>query len=109
MSNDNLPVRPLLPGLITSIYDSTLFVFKEKSNNSDGWYLVDNKNTGKQGGKQSVYSKNIGGTDFNGLHVRLTVTINVLGFMATPFISVTGISRGELPLDKCPSDVSRCI
>ena len=89
--------------MITSIDDSTLFVFKDKANKSDGWYLVQKKSTSKQGGKQSIYSNNIGGTDhFNSLCVRLNVTINALGPMDTPSISVTGISSEELPLHVCP-------
>ena len=79
-------------------------MFKSKANKSDGWYLVPKKSTSKQGGKQSIYSNDIGGTDhLNGLRVKLTVTINALGLMAAPFISVTGISREELPLDVCSS------
>ena len=50
-ANNNLPVRPLLPGLIISTDDFTLFVLKGKDNKSDGRYLVQKKSTGKQGGK----------------------------------------------------------
>ena len=81
-------------------------MFNGKANKSDGWYLLQKKCTGNQGGKQSIYSNNIGGTDrLNGLGVRITVTINALGLMDTPFISVTGILREELPLDVCPSGI----
>ena len=94
MVNDNLPVRPLLPDLITFTDDSILFVFKRTAHNSDRWYLEKKTDTTKQGGEQAIYSNEIGGTDnLNGLRVRLNVTINALVLMATPFISVTGISR----------------
>ena len=64
--------------------------------------MVNNKTIGKQSGKQSVYSNNIGGPDqLNSLCVRLNVTVNSLGLMAAPFIIVTGISREKLPLYKC--------
>ena len=94
MVNNNLPVQPLLPGLITSTDDYTTFVFKGKAHSSDGWYLLKKDNTGKQGSKQVTYSNNIGCTDnLNSFCIRLTVTINALGLMAAPFILVTFISR----------------
>ena len=46
-AKDNLPVLPLLLGLMKSTNDSNIFVFKEKANNSDKWYLVSEKNIGK--------------------------------------------------------------
>ena len=99
--NNKLHVRLLLPGPITSTADSTLFVFKVKANNVNGWYLVSKKDTGKKYGKQSVYSNDIGGTDhLNGFRARLAVTLNALGLMSAPFISVTNITRKELLLDK---------
>ena len=68
--------------------------------------MVPKKSISKQGGKQSIYSNDNGGTDhLNGLRVKLTVTINALGLMAAPFISVTRISREKLPLDVRPSGV----
>ena len=68
--------------------------------------MASKKDIGKKSGKQSVYSKNVGGTDhLNGLRVRLTVTLNALSLMTAPFISVTVIKREELPLDRSPSTV----
>ena len=61
-------------------------------------------NTGKQCSKHATYSNDIGGTDnLNGVRVKITVTINALDIIAAPSISVTVISREELPLDMCPS------
>ena len=38
--NNNAPVYPVLPGLILFTDDSTVFVFKGKAENLDGWYLL---------------------------------------------------------------------
>lgn len=46
-ANINLPITPFHPCLITSIYDTPVFMFKGKSTKEQGWYLVDNKGTEK--------------------------------------------------------------
>ena len=67
------------------------------------WYLTDKSHCQP---KQSSYSNNKGGTDNkNGLHARLTFTINGVGMMAAPFITVTAITEKELPRSTCPSGI----
>ena len=103
LANNKADVRTVLPGLVTSTDDSTVFIFKGKSKHDEGWYLVDNN---QQESSQSCYSTDIGGTDhLNGLRVRLTMTINGIGAMAAPFITVTGITEKELPKESCESGV----
>ena len=58
--NNKADVRCVLPGLVTSTDDSTIFIFKGKSTHDEGWYLVDNN---QQESSQSCYSTHIGGTD----------------------------------------------
>ena len=103
VANNNAPVYNVLPGLITSTDDTTVFVFKGATKELEGWYLLDKSHTAH---KQSSYSNDKGGTDNkNGLRVRLTFTINDVGMIAAPFITVTGITEKELPRSTCPSGV----
>ena len=102
-ANNNAPIYNVLPGLITSTDDTTVFVFKGATKELEGWYLLDKKHIAS---KQSSYSNDKGGTDNkNGLRVRLTFTINGVGMMAAPFVTVTGITEKELPRATCPSGV----
>ena len=102
-ANDNAPIYNVLPGLITSTDDTTVFVFKGETQELEGWYLVDKNHDNS---KQSYFSNDTGGTDNkNGLRVRLTFTLNGVGMMAAPFITVTGITEKELPRNTCPSGV----
>ena len=103
IANNNAPIYNVLPGLITSTDDTTVFVFKGAMKELEGWYLID-KNHDQS--KQSSYSNDKGGTDNkNGLRVRFTFTINGVGMLAAPFITVTGITEKELPRTTCPSGV----
>ena len=55
---------------------------------------------------QSYYTTSECGTDNkNGLRVRLTFTMNGVGLMAAPFITITGLTERELPKDTCASGV----
>ena len=93
-ASNNLHMRLMCPVLNTCTDDSNMFVFRGKANNSNRWYLASKKYTGKQVDKQLLYSNDIGGTDhLNGLRVRITVTLNDLGLITAPFISVTGCKR----------------
>ena len=103
LANDGAPIKPVLPALITSTDDTTVFVFKGSSKEPEGWYLVENERDGKD---QSNFSNDDGGTDNkNGLRVRLTFTMNGVGMMAAPFVTVTGLTERELPRETCPSGV----
>ena len=106
--NRYAPVYPILPGLIFSTDDSTLFVFKGKAKTAESWYLLQDNgfNDGVAKYNQSVYGNEEGGTDhLNGLRVRLTFTMNATGMLAATFITVTGVSEKELPKKTCPSGV----
>ena len=105
-ANDNAPIYNVLPGLITSTDDTTVFVFKGETQELEGWYLVDKNHDNS---KQSYFSNDTGGTDNkNRLRVRLTFTLNGVGMMAAPFITVKGITEKELPRNTCPSGVYLC-
>ena len=102
-ANNNAPIYSVQPGLVTSTDDTTVFVFKGATKELEGWYLIDRSHDRKS---QSSYSNDKGGTDNkNGLRVRLTFTMNGVGMMAAPFITVTGITERELPRSSCPSGV----
>ena len=106
--NNNAPVYPILPGLVFSTDDSTMFVFKGKETNTETWYLLQDNgvNNGVVKYNQSVYGNEEGGTDhLNGLRVRLTFTMNATCMLAATFITVTGVTERELPRDVCPSGV----
>jgi hypothetical protein len=42
---------------------------------------------------------------FEGLRVRLTVTISAAGMMAPIYATVTGLKDSEMPIDLCPSGI----
>ena len=91
IANNNAPIYNVMPGLITSTDDTTVFVFKDATKVLEGWYLL---NKSHSGGKQSSYSNDRDGTNNkNDLCVRLTFTRNEVGMMAAPFITVTGITN----------------
>ena len=47
-ANNGCPVYHILPGLITSIDDTAIFVFRGTTTSVQGWYLLDNESTGKK-------------------------------------------------------------
>ena len=102
-ANNGVPIHHVLPAMVTSTDDTTVFVFRGASTKLEGWYLTESK---LQGNKQSLFSNDEGGTDQKkGLRVRLTFTLNAIGMMAATYISVTGITEKELPKSKCPSGI----
>ena len=60
IANNNAPIYNVLPGLITSTDDTTVFAFKGETKELEGWYLVDKKHNQS---KQSSFSNGKGGTD----------------------------------------------
>ena len=100
-ANDGMPIFPVHPALITSTDDTTVFVFKGKAEKEKGWYIIEKDADGR---KQAHFTNDKGGTDhLNGLRVHFTFTLNAIGAMAAPFITVTGITERELPKHSCPS------
>ena len=100
-ANDGLPIFPVHPALITSTNDTTVFVFKGVAEKEKRWYLIENGASCK---KQAHFTNDKRGTDhLNGSCVRLTFTLNAVGAMAAPFITVTGITECELPKHSCAS------
>ena len=98
--NRDAPVYPILPGLIFSTDNSTLFVFEGKAKMTESWYLLQDNGFNDDVAKynHSIYGNEEGGIDhLNGLMVRLTFTMNATGILAAAFITVTSVSEKKLP------------
>ncbi len=94
-------VYALLPDLIMSQDDTTLFVFEGCAKTGAWtWKIVD-----KTMGDTSVHSNFEVGHDAEnsgGLRVRLTFTFTASGLYAPLLISVCGLTAEELSPEKCP-------
>ena len=102
--NNNAPVYPVLPGLVFSTDDSTVFVFCGKVGKAKTWHLLLNKDD--QDASQSSSGNDKGGTDhLNGLRARIAFTMNATGMLAATFITVTGLMDRELPKKSYSSGV----
>ena len=107
--NNNVPVFPVLPVLIFSTENWTLFVFKGVAKQPEKYHLVSNRgNVCKilNNNNQSIYGIEEGGTDNkNSLRVRHAYIMNSNEQLETTFVIVTGHTESELPRLICPSSV----
>ena len=102
--NHNTPVYPVLPSLLMSTDDTTVFTFRGRMEKGEQWYLLSGKGADVDTSKQSVYSSSVGGMGhLNRMRVRLTFTMAGTWSLAPPFITVTGLSEKELLVETCPS------
>lgn len=97
----------MLPGIITSTDDTTIFAFEgTQSTAEEGqWKLVPKQ---ELQGHRSVYvvdSNGSGNRQFNGHRVRLTQTFASNGRVAPIWATLTGLTELELPSSGCPSGI----
>ena len=99
MCNNNAPVYPVLPGHVFSTDNSTVFVFKGKTEKLDGWHLLQSAmKEAIQSANQPIYGNGAGGTEHkNSLRVRSTSTMNATCMLATVFIIIIGLTERYFP------------
>jgi len=97
-AHGGLDISPVLPGLITSTDDSTLYHCVEEKNDVAEWVLVKG-DTGARG--TFTYEKD---EKFKGIKARLRVTIAADGTIAPVCIYLTGLAE-KLSRSKCPSGI----
>ena len=101
-ANNDAPVSPVYPWLITSTDDTTVFIFKGTACNKKKLFIVPEK----MDKHKSNYSNDMGGTDhLNGIRVRHTYSMNAMGNLAPIYITVTGMNEREMPVDTCPEGI----
>ena len=102
-AKNEAPIPHVLSAMTTSNNNMTVFVFRGAGNELDCWCLKESNN---KGNKHSLYSNDEGGTNQKkGLRVRLPFNLNEIGMMVAMYISITGITKKELPKSKCPSGI----
>ena len=99
-------LRPVLPGLITSTDDSTVYAFEGTGGGKKAcWKLVE---PSQQNSRRSTYFVDEDGDAskmFSGQRVRLTVTTTAAGRVAPVFATISGLEENELPASTCPSGI----
>jgi len=93
-------VYPVHPAYVLSTDDTAFFVF-EDINVHDGARLGSRKQRGNVHGSFTTKSRG----QLCGQRVRFTITISAGGYMAPLFMTVAGLSDGELPQSTCPDGV----
>ena len=92
-------VYPILPSMLKSTDDTTIFAHKgkvdkiEKSGAKKGIVSVDlNRRF------QNLYNTDTGNKKVNGMRFRLTTTINAAGQLSRIYVTIKGLSEKELPI-----------
>ena len=100
----DLPLITAKPQYVYLQDDTTTYVFCGTETKAPSWMLVGaESNCGAGVCLKYVQDRNPGSK--NGLHVKSTFIFNVMGQMATPCISVTGLNDRELPPEHCPNGI----
>ena len=94
---------PVLPHLVTSTDETTVFITSKMINNKEVWYLyakpVGNNNTDSS--KRDNYSTSLSGdAHCRGLRITLNNTFTAGGRVAPAFVCVYGLSANEMPGDE---------
>ena len=99
-SDQELPV--VLPIVLSTTDDITLFAFEGKVDSIGNDYYIINKDDDT--GTRSTYTKTTSSTDsLRGIRIRHSVTFNAVGNAAPMYATVYGLSEDELPTSTCPS------
>jgi hypothetical protein len=88
-------VYPVKPEYIYSTDDTTCYIFEGKVNGQDKWTLVTNESI-RNSGTNAVYRVD-DSKIMNGMRVKLTFTFSAAGMCAPLFVTVSGLSKEEMP------------
>jgi hypothetical protein len=90
---------PVKPALLTSTDENTEYIFegRESDDEKDSFTLVSRTSLSSRG-SNSLYTLNEG-QDMKGMRVKCTHTFNAIGGHAPLFVTVSGLSDDEMPID----------
>ena len=81
-------------------------MFKGKTNIIEKWHLLSGTGNDNNEKTHTCYLTEVGEThDLNGLRLRLLFIMSGISSLAAPFITLSGLTNRELPVDTCPSGV----
>ena len=95
----NLPLFVAHPDLVFSTDDTVQYIFEGKGVAKEKYRLV-SSNTTKSSGTRAKYNVT-NSQNMQGMRVKLTYTFSAAGMNAPLFITVTGLSERELPMNDC--------
>lgn len=98
-ANGGLDISPVLPGLITSTDDSTLYHCVEEKDDTAEWVLVKGP-TGSRGAFTCEKDE-----QFKGIKARFRVTLAADQTIGPLCIYLTGLTEDKLSRSKCPSGI----
>lgn len=88
-------VYPVKPEYIYSTDDTTCYIFEGKVDGQDKWTLVTNESI-RNSGTNAIYRVD-DSKIMNGMRVKLTFTFSAAGMCAPLFVTVSGLSKEEMP------------
>ena len=102
-ANGDLPVYPVKPQYITTTDDTTEYIFRGTATDKDptAWHIVTGGLDRATRATRSAYSVTSNNKALNRFRVKLAHTFSGGGHMAPIYITVTGLSEGQLPSSKC--------
>ena len=104
--HDNKDIIHVLPGLLTSSDDTTIFVTTKRIDNDQHWFLTlkpkcEDEKYDKQdeATRASFTTTPISDMAFRGFRITMTKTINADGKVAPGFVILSGLNRDSMPLN----------
>lgn len=94
----DVPVVPVKPALLISTDDTTVYTFEGSDDGPDKFLLAAKKSC-ENNGTHSLYTVNEG-KDMNGMRVKLSFSFNALGASSPLYITVSGLTEEEMPIEE---------
>lgn len=102
-ANDGLPVCPIKPQYCFSTDDTVQYVFEGTERQWFTDFFLSSKKSLAEKGVQSQYQTVLSTPNMHGLRMKHTFTFSGAGQCAPIFITITGLTAGELDVNLCPS------
>eukprot|EP00978_Attheya_sp_CCMP212_P042288 scaffold255283_cov67-Attheya_sp.AAC.1 len=99
----DVPLRSVKPYFILSTDDTVSYVFEGKGEEQDAFVLVGMHSNQDKHTRSQYHIDN--SKKMSGLRVKLTYTFTATGLMAPVFVTVSGLTAAELPVETCPSGI----
>jgi hypothetical protein len=101
---EGVNLHPVHPACVLSTDDTVQYVFKGEDESGDSFVLVGAaSNNGRQA--QSMHVQDNSNSMSGLLQVKLTYTFTGTGLQAHIFVTVSGLTKEELPIETCPSGI----
>ena len=96
-------LRPVHPAYITSTDDTVQYVFDGEKTGKDAFALVGATSNSGRHTRSHYLPEN--SKCMSGLRVKLTYTFTATGLQAPVFVTVSGLTETELPVETCPTGI----